>query len=344
MIKERLLSQQSLLYLYVTHFRTFAYVSRAYHIRLIGEGVAFMLTGRKLVFIGGDARQIEVITHTTELDASATLIGFDKLHTSFPDTVYAGLDPQVLGQADALVLPVAGMDDEGVIDTRFSDSPIQMTDDCFAALKPGTMVFTGIARNKLIQQCTAHDLNLVQLMELDEVAILNSIPTAEGAIALAMERTDITIHSSRTLVLGFGRCAQTLARTLGAMGARVCVGARNPADLARVTEMGFYGFPITKIETEIECADIIFNTIPHPVLTAAILAQTPRQAVIIDIASKPGGTDFRYAQRRGMQAILAPSLPGQVAPKTAGRIIATILTRLLMERVADSRKEESTWN
>jgi dipicolinate synthase subunit A len=61
------------------------------------------------------------------------------------------------------------------------------------------------------------------------------------------------------------------------------------------------------------------------------LKTMPRSCVIIDIASKPGGTDFRYAERRGMTAILAPSLPGLVAPKTAGRIIASSLCRILAE-------------
>jgi dipicolinate synthase subunit A len=58
----------------------------------------------------------------------------------------------------------------------------------------------------------------------------------------------------------------------------------------------------------------------------------PSRALIVDVASKPGGTDFRYAEKRGIKAILAPGIPGIVAPKTAGQIIANVLSELLLER------------
>lgn len=294
-----------------------------------------MLTGRKLVFIGGDARQLEVIAMATELDASATLIGFEKLTRTFTDTVIGGLTGDVLSSADAVVLPVAGMDDDGRVDSKFSDEAIMLTEQHFAQLRPGTFVFCGIARPALTRYCEQYQLRLVKLMELDEVAILNSIPTAEGAIALAMEQTDITIHGSRAAVLGFGRCGQTLARTLSGMGARVRVGARQSAHLARVKEMALEAFHIGDVAENLTDIDIIFNTIPELILSAAVLALVPKEVVIIDIASKPGGTDFRYAQRHGMKAMLAPSLPGLVAPKTAGKIIASTLCRILANGTAD---------
>ncbi|COH28164.1 Stage V sporulation protein FA [Streptococcus pneumoniae] len=55
----------------------------------------------------------------------------------------------------------------------------------------------------------------------------------------------------------------------------------------------------------------------------------PAHTLVIDLASKPGGTDFRYAEKRGVKALLAPGLPGIVAPKTAGQILANVLSQLL---------------
>ncbi|MCF8564805.1 dipicolinate synthase subunit DpsA [Alicyclobacillus tolerans] len=290
-----------------------------------------MLTGRRLVFIGGDARQLEIIAKATELDASATLIGFDRNTRTFTDTVMGKLTTEVLAQADAVVLPVAGMDDDGKVDSKFCDEPIVLTEEHFASMKPNTLVFTGIARTELVRRCDQYNLRLTRLMELDEIAILNSIPTAEGAIALAMQHTEITIHGSKAVVLGFGRCGHTLARTLAALGSKVSVGARHSAHLARIREMSIEPFPMENLSDHVARADIIFNTIPAPVLPASVLAKVRRDAVIIDIASKPGGTDFRYAERHGLKAILAPSLPGLVAPKTAGQIIANTLCRILAE-------------
>ncbi|MFB5191479.1 dipicolinate synthase subunit DpsA [Alicyclobacillus fastidiosus] len=303
-----------------------------------------MLTGKHLVFVGGDARQLEVIAQVVDNDASATLVGFSDIHRDYTDTVYGDLTEEVLAKADALVLPIAGMENDGRVDTKFAAEPIMLTESHFAAMRPGAFVFTGIARSVLTEWCNSHSLQLVKLMELDEVAILNSIPTAEGAIAIAMEETDITLHGANTVVLGFGRCGQTLAHKLRAMGANVRVCARYASDLARVDELSLVPVPLKQIEEAVRDADIVFNTIPALVLNAGVLREMARDCVIIDIASKPGGTDFRYAERRGMRALLAPSLPGLVAPKTAGRIIARSLSRILAEESDGGHKEEDIWS
>lgn len=303
-----------------------------------------MLTGKHLVFVGGDARQLEVIAQVIENDASATLVGFSESTRTYSDTVQGELSESVLASADALVLPIAGMDNDGRVDTKFAPEPVMLTEAHFQAMRPGSYVFTGIARPVLSEWCEAHSLKLVKLMELDEVAILNSIPTAEGAIGIAMRETDITLHGATTVVLGFGRCGQTLAYRLQAFGSRVRVCARYAPELARVHERSLDSVPIAQIEEAISDADIVFNTIPALVLTAGVLKEMRRDAVIIDIASKPGGTDFRYAERRGMKAILTPSLPGLVAPKTAGRIIAASLSRILAEEASASDKEEDIWS
>ncbi len=47
-----------------------------------------------------------------------------------------------------------------------------------------------------------HGVRVVELTALDEIAIANSIPTAEGAVQLAMEKLPITIHGADALVLG----------------------------------------------------------------------------------------------------------------------------------------------
>ena len=43
-------------------------------------------------------------------------------------------------------------------------------------------------------------------------------------------------------------------------------------------------------------AAMLVNTVPAPVVTGAIIRELPRDAYILDIASKPGGTDFACAE------------------------------------------------
>ena len=182
--------------------------------------------------------------------------------------------------------------------------------------------------------CAKHGIGLIELFERDDVAILNSIPTAEGAVKMAIENTDFTIHGSTCMVLGLGRTGLTLVRTLQGLGAKVLAGVLLPEQFARAAEMGASPFYTRDLLDYAGNIDLLFNTIPTMIVTAQMIAGLPSRAVIIDLASKPGGTDFHFAEKRGLKAILAPGLPGIVAPVTAGRIIADCVIQLIREDIS----------
>jgi len=290
-----------------------------------------VLTGVRVVVIGGDARQLEVIRHLSELDASVTLIGFEQLQNQYSGVIRGKLAPDTLKSADALILPAVGTDDEGIVTAIFSSEELRLTDEHIANLPKHAVIYTGMAKPYLRQLCAAHKIRLVELFDRDDVAIYNSIPSAEGAVMMAIQNTDITIHGSNCIVLGLGRTGLTLARTLQGMGARLKVGVRRAEHFARAHEMGFHPFYLKDLVKQVTDTDLLFNTIPTMIVTAQIIANMPNRAVIIDLASSPGGTDFRFAEKRGIKALLAPGLPGIVAPKTAGRIIANVLGQLILE-------------
>lgn len=294
-----------------------------------------MLTGISVAFMGGDARQLEVIQKFTELDASVTLFGFDNLGRQFSSVSNAKLDPVLLQTIDVLILPAVGTDDSGQVESIFSSDELRLTDVHISSLPKHAKVYTGMAKSYLKNLCAAHGIGVVELFDRDDVAIYNSIPTAEGALMMAIQNTDITIHGSVCMVLGFGRTGFTMAKTLQGLGATVKVGVRKPEHFARAWEMGFQPFYTKDLYPEVGNIDLLFNTIPTMIVTAQVITNIPHRALIIDLASKPGGTDFRFAEKRGIKAMLAPGLPGIVAPKTAGRIMANTLSQLIEEDFRD---------
>ncbi len=291
-----------------------------------------MLTGVHIAFIGGDARQLEVIKACAELDATITLIGFENLQSEFPGTYKQPLLPEALDAVDVVVLPIVSCDDQGRVESVFTHQTLAITEAHMQVLSKRAKIFTGIAKPYLRQLCEKFAVPLEELLNRDEVAIYNSIPTAEGALMMAIQNTDFTIHGSKTVVLGFGRTGMTLARVLKGMGAFVRVGVHRPEHFARAFEQGLHPFYTERLKELAPGFELIFNTVPQLILTPSVLANLPPRAVIIDLASAPGGTDFRFAEKRGLKALLAPSLPGIVAPKTAGRILARTLIRLVVEQ------------
>ena len=57
-----------------------------------------------------------------------------------------------------------------------------------------------------------------------------------------------------------------------------------------------------------------------------------RSSLVIDLASKPGGVDFETAAALGIRAVWLLSLPGKIAPLTAGETIGKTISNILAER------------
>ena len=161
--------------------------------------------------------------------------------------------------------------------------------------------------------------------------IPNAVPTAEGAIEIAIAETPFTIHGSKSLVLGYGKIGKILSKDLYALGAQTYVEARKYADLAMIEGHGYEPLPLDNLKDHIHEFDIIFNTIPSLILDDEILAKVKKDALIIDLASKPGGVDFDAARELGVNTIWALSLPGKVAPISAGQIICDTIYNILSE-------------
>ncbi|MFD1037934.1 dipicolinic acid synthetase subunit A [Virgibacillus byunsanensis] len=281
--------------------------------------------------IGGDARYLELIRQLQELSGTTIyLVGFDKLEQGYTGLKQVDFADLELGVLDAVILPITGTDHDGNVETVFSDQHIQLSKQWFSQLKKSAMVFTGITNDYLTTATKDAGVSLIPLLNRDDVAIYNSIPTAEGTIMMAIEHTDYTIHGSRVIVVGFGRVGHTVANKFSALGAKVSVSARSIMDLARITEMGLTAIPLAELQDYTHDCDLLINTIPALVVNEKSIQQLPSHGLIIDLASKPGGTDFAYAEKRGVKAILARSLPGIVAPKTAGKILADVIKQFLL--------------
>lgn len=289
--------------------------------------------GYLIAVIGGDARYLELIRQLKQLDnTTICLIGFDKLdqgYTGLKQMQFSEVEPEKL---DMVILPVTGTDPNGMIDPVFSDQPIHLTKEWVQQLKSTAPIFTGIANDYLTSITSDANRRLVKLFDRDDIAVYNSIPTAEGTIMMVIEHTDFTIHSANVLVVGYGRVGKTIANKFSALGAKVSVCARKSEDLARITEMGFKAVPFNQLSASTVDCDILINTIPSRVITKESIQYLPSHGLIIDLASKPGGTDFDYAEQRGIQAILAKSLPSIVAPKTAGRILADVIKQFITSK------------
>ena len=200
------------------------------------------------------------------------------------------------------------------------------------AAKPGAVALGGrlSVQAKTIAQKAG--VELVDYFARPELTVYNAIPTAEGCIGILLAERTRTLWGTNLLLLGFGPVGQALGARLAALGANVTVCARRAEQRALAESLGLRGAELARLAVLAPAFDTVVNTIPAPVLTEPVLAALRPGSLIVDLASKPGGTDFAAAQRLGCKAIHALSLPAACAPDTAGEAVARTVLTILRER------------
>lgn len=200
------------------------------------------------------------------------------------------------------------------------------------AAKPGALALGGrlSAEAKAIAQEAG--VELVDYFARPELAVYNAIPTAEGCIGILLRQRTRTLWGENLLLPGFGPVGQALGVRLAALGTNVTVCARRPEQCALAQSLGLRAAPLQSLAALAPAFDTVVNTIPAAVLTAPVLERLRPGSLIVDLASKPGGTDFAAAKNLGHRAIHALSLPAACAPDTAGEAVARTVQAILQER------------
>lgn len=145
----------------------------------------------------------------------------------------------------------------------------------------------------------------------------NAAITAECTLQILDNQLCGNLDGKRALVIGWGRIGKCLGPILKTHGVDVTIAARKQADLAMIHALGYRYLPIPDVASEAARFDVILNTVP--VLLFPNIKTKP-DAVILELASKPGMT--------GENIISARGLPGKMAPVKSGKLIAETFIRL----------------
>jgi dipicolinate synthase subunit A len=234
---------------------------------------------------------------------------------------------------EIIIGPIPCSKDNKTLFQTTTDKPIVIEEMFRKMNENGCRLFiAGAIKDNVRAMASANAIEAIDLMDLDEVAIMNAVPTAEGAIAAAMENSDIVLFGSRCLVVGYGRCGKILANMLKGLGTAVSVAARDAVDEALIRSFGLDFVGLYTLETHLKESDFIFNTVPAILLDRIAIQHIKSSCLVIDIASAPGGVDFIAAEQMGILAMNLPGLPGKVAPRSAAKILKDTISKLLIQR------------
>ncbi len=270
--------------------------------------------------LGGDKRSYYLAKALAKDGYKVTLAGFDTLtdNSSNLQNALAG---------DVLIFPVVPFSEGKILTTKFSNTPLDLAGQ--DELLVGKTIFTG-KKEVFLREFPILEDNVFSYSDREIFSVQNAVPTAEGAITEAILNSDKTLNGSKVLVCGYGRIGKVLSEMLRGIGAEVTVSARKSSDLAWIKLNGFLG-TVTGEFSEIERFDYIFNTVPALVFNKENLSLMKDDVLLIDLASAPGGVDFKMAKNLGVRAIHALALPGKYSPRSAGEIIESTILTILKE-------------
>ncbi len=284
---------------------------------------------KKIAVLGGDQRNLSLANLLLEDGNDVIVFGFDKIKDKLKLKENKKLC-MAIRDADILVGPLPFTDENNILNMPLSSQKVEVS-DLFNNMERSQILIGGKIEEESRNLAKDYDIQIVDYFAREEMQVLNAIPTAEGAIQIAMEEMPTTIHDSNAMVLGFGRIGKVLAKMLYGIGANVYVVTRNYSEISWIKTYGYTPISLMNLEGNLPEMDVIFNTIPFVVLKEEMLNKIDKKCLIVDLASKPGGVDFNKARELEINTVWVLALPGKVAPITAAKCIKETIYNIIEE-------------
>jgi dipicolinate synthase subunit A len=291
------------------------------------------LRGRVVAVLGGDGREVEIARQATLAGAEVRAFGLSAAAVAGTRAAAAVSMQQAIRDADIVICPIPLPAADGSLFAPQSAEKLLPTVEVLRGMRRGGILITGRASAQMHEAARVLELRLHEY-EADEELMLRRAPAiAEGAIRIAIEHTDVTLHRNPCMVVGFGKIAPTIASMLRGLGADVTVAARNPVQRARAWAARCETVPVSALAEHARRMAVVFNTVPARLFTRDVIRQLGEETVLIDLAAPPGGVDQDAARELGVRSIWARGLGGR-APRTVGQSQWSGIARIITEEAS----------
>ena len=286
---------------------------------------------KTFTIIGGDLRIIKLAKILAEDNNEVYVYGLENVEDlkEIKNIIFCEKLQDAVKQSEIIIGPIPFSSDGININTPFSNKKISIRELMHNI--NAKILIAGNILPEVYDLANDEYIEIIDIMKREELAVLNTIATAEGAIEIAIANTNKIIHGSQILILGFGRIGKVLARKLAGLSAKVTCAARKDEDLAWIRAYGHMETNINTLGQNLEKYDIIMNTVPHTILTEERLKYVKQDCLLIDLASNPGGIDKKVAKERNLKLVWALALPGKVAPTTTAEFLKDTIFNVLKE-------------
>ena len=285
----------------------------------------------KFAIIGGDLRIIKLVEMLANEENEIYVYGLEKADDikNKQNIIHCDSIKKAIQNVERVIGPIPFSSNGITINAPFSEKDITVR-EMMHVINAKVLIAGGISP-EVYGMANDEYIEIIDIMKREELAVLNTIATAEGTIQIAIENTNKILHGSEVLILGFGRIGKVLARKLAGLSVKVTCAARKDEDLAWIEAYGHKSTNINSIGENLGQYDIIINTVPHMILNQERLQYLKEDCLLIDLASNPGGIDKKAVKDKKIKFVWALSLPGKVAPTTSAEFIKETINNIIKE-------------
>ncbi len=285
----------------------------------------------KFAIIGGDLRIIKLVEMLANEENEIYVYGLEKADDikNKQNIIHCDSIKKAIQNVEIVIGPIPFSSNGITINAPFSEKDITVR-EMMHVINAKVLIAGGISP-EVYGMANDEYIEIIDIMKREELAVLNTIATAEGTIQIAIENTNKILHGSEVLILGFGRIGKVLARKLAGLSVKVTCAARKDEDLAWIEAYGHKSTNINSIGENLGQYDIIINTVPHMILNQERLQYLKEDCLLIDLASNPGGIDKKAVKDKKIKFVWALSLPGKVAPTTSAEFIKETINNIIKE-------------
>lgn len=220
-------------------------------------------------------------------------------------SLYPNHEQEIKDEIDVLILPMTGLDLHGNVEGK--DGVIYLS-NIWKSLKKDGIVFYGIQHSFLetIPQ------RVYYYMEDANVVKENAILTAQGVLYLILGNIKNSLYEQQIDIIGNGNCGKALATMFENLQLSYRLIRRNAEQNNEINLEDY-----KKMQT----GTIVINTAPVAYFDVHFFKRNHNCQCVIDLASG-NVLDIEQLRKEAIYAIKAGNLPVQIAPKSAGKILA----------------------
>lgn len=271
---------------------------------------------------GGDLRSVYLVRRLLRDGHSVRCFGLER--GDIPTSCHQRTLTDAMQGSQCIILPTPVLNGD-FLNAPFGSETVS-EEELVQAFPKDVPVFGGSVGESLRRLCVRRSIYVTDLLSIEALAVKNAALTALCAVQVILKEIPYDIADQPVLILGAGRIGKLLGLRLRALGAEVTVSSRREEDKAWCAALGLTPADTTDLAPLLPHCRLLVNTIPAQVLTPHQLELLPKDALLFELASPPGGFHHRCDD---LTVIGCGGLPGKYAPQSAADAIAETIYHCL---------------